>query len=268
MFDRMSTACGPLILWQSGRVLSRHMGANDPRAQLAQPDPLPNVAQWGQLPAGREWGNATRSTWTRRVTSGWPTSAGPRAVRDEPNTRVMELDAAGAVLRSSAAACCASPHGIHVDTEGNVWVTDAPGPGVAGGPATSDKGRRVMKFSPDGKLLLTLGKAGVMGTDTGTFNEPADVAVAPNGDFFVADGHGNARIVKFSKDGRFIKEWGKKGTGPGEFDVPHATRVRLPWALFVGDRGNSRIQIFDQEGQLLAEWRAQFGRPRAASSST
>ena len=123
---------------------------------------------------------------------------------------VMELDASGKVLRSFGSGLFASPHGIHVDAEGNVWVTDAPGPGVAGGTATSDKGQQVMKFSPDGKLLLTLGKAGVMGTDTETFNQPADVAVAQNGDIFVADGHGNARIVKFSKDGRFIKEWGKK----------------------------------------------------------
>src|SRR5262249_46460641 len=100
--------------------------------------------------------------------------------------------------------------------EGNVWVTDGQG--------KDGKGHQVFKFSPDGRILMTLGKAGVTGDGPDTFNQPSDVAVAPNGDIFVADGHGkdsNARIVKFSKDGRFIKAWGKKGIVPGEFDTPH-----------------------------------------------
>jgi sugar lactone lactonase YvrE len=110
---------------------------------------------------------------------------------------------------------------------------------------------------------MTLGKAGVAGEGPDTFNQPSDVAIAPNGDIFVADGHGgntNARIVKFSKDGKFIKTWGKKGSAPGEFDVPHALAFDSRGRLFVGDRANNRIQIFDQDGNFLEQW-TQFGRP-------
>ncbi len=158
-------------------------------------------------------------------------------------------------MKSFGAGMFVSPHGIHVDRQGNVWVTD--------GNARGMKGHQVFKFSPDGKVLMTLGKAGVAGDGPDTFNQPSDVLVAPNGDIFVADGHGgksNARIVKFSKDGKFIKTWGKQGSGPGEFDTPHNLAMDSNGRLFVADRGNSRIQIFDQDGMFLSEWR-QFGRP-------
>jgi sugar lactone lactonase YvrE len=147
------------------------------------------------------------------------------------------------------------PHGIHLDREGNIWVTDGQG--------KDGKGHQVFKFRPDGKVLMTLGKAGVAGNGPDTFNQPSAVLVAPDGDIFVADGHGgnsNARIVKFAKDGTFIKAWGKKGSGPGEFDTPHSLAMDSSGRLFVADRGNNRIQIFDQDGKFLAEWR-QFGRP-------
>jgi sugar lactone lactonase YvrE len=125
------------------------------------------------------------------------------------------------------------------------------------------KGQQVVEFSPDGKVLMTLGKAGVPGDGPDAFNQPSDVYVAPNGDIFVADGHGgmsNARIVKFSKNGTFIRAWGKKGSGPAEFDAPHSLAMDSRGRLFVADRGNSRIQIFDQDGKFLEEWK-QFGRP-------
>jgi streptogramin lyase len=147
------------------------------------------------------------------------------------------------------------PHGMHVDKDGNVWVTDADG--------KDGKGHQVVKFSPDGKVLLALGKAGVAGDGQDTFNRPSAVVTSPAGDIFVADGHGgnsNARIVKFSKDGKFIKAWGKKGSAPGEFAELHAIAIDSTGRVFVGDRGNSRIQIFDQDGKFLAEWK-QFGRP-------
>ena len=189
MFDRMSTACGPLIL--SAIVLSSAgIWAQTSPAPNSQPNPYPNVAQWGQLPAGRVWGNtsaidvdAQGHIWVAANADHelYGTNRTPHHGARRVRRGVQEL----------GSGLFASPHGIHVDAEGNVWVTDAPGPGVAGGTATSDKGQQVMKFSPDGKLLLALGKAGVMGTDTATFNQPADVAVAPNGDIFVADGHGN-----------------------------------------------------------------------------
>jgi sugar lactone lactonase YvrE len=119
----------------------------------------------------------------------------------------------------------------------------------------------VYKFSPDGKLLLTLGKPGG-GADPDYFYQPNDVLVAPNGDVFVGEGHGggNSRILKFDKTGKLIKSIGKKGTGPGEFDQPHGLAMDSKGRLIVGDRGNNRIQILDQDGKFIAET-AEFGRP-------
>jgi len=249
------------LIWPATIVLSSvAVWAQTIPVPNSQPNPYQSVVRWGQLPAGRVWGNTSAIDVDAQGHVWVADKCGTTSCTGRTEHPIMEFDASGALLRSFGSGLLASPHGIHVDDEGNVWVTDAPGPGVAGAESGGDKGQQVHKFSREGRLLLTLGKAGVMGTDAGTFNQPADVAVAPNGDIFVADGHGNARIVKFSKDGRFIKEWGKKGTGPGEFDLPHALDFDSRGRLFVGDRGNSRIQIFDQDGRFLAEWR-QFGRP-------
>jgi streptogramin lyase len=147
------------------------------------------------------------------------------------------------------------PHGITVDRGGNVWVTDGLG--------QDGKGHQVFKFNSDGKLLLTLGKAGVAGNRPDEFNAPSAVAIAPNGDVFIADGHGrntNARVMKFSRDGKLIKMWGRKGTGPGEFDVPHTITIDARGRVLVGDRNNNRIQFFDQDGKFLDQW-TQFSRP-------
>jgi DNA-binding beta-propeller fold protein YncE len=166
-----------------------------------------------------------------------------------------KYDAQGRVVASIGAGLTNFPHGLFVDKDDNVWITD--------GRATKGKGDTVMKLSPDGKVLMTLGTPGEAGADEKHFNAPSDVAIAPNGDIFVADGHGdktNARIVKFDKDGKFIKAWGKEGTAPGEFNVPHGLAFDSAGRLFVADRANSRIQIFDQDGKFLQEWK-QFGRP-------
>jgi streptogramin lyase len=147
------------------------------------------------------------------------------------------------------------PHGIFVDKDDNVWVADADG--------KEGKGHTVVKFSPSGKVLLTLGKPGVAGDGPDTFNRPSGVAVAANGDVFVSDGHGgdsNARIVRFSKDGKFVAAWGKKGKGPGEFDTLHGIALDSKGRVFVVDRGNNRIQIFDQNGKFLDQW-TQFSNP-------
>ena len=172
---------------------------------------------------------------------------------------VFAFDASGKYLRSFGAGLFVFPHGMHVDRDGNVWVTDA----AEDKGGKDGKGHTVVKFSPDGKVLLTLGKAGISGAGLDTFNRPSAVTSAPNGDIYVADGHGgdsNARVMKFTKDGKFIKTWGKKGSGRGEFDELHAIAVDSTGRVFVGDRGNGRIKIFDADGKLLDEW-AQFGRP-------
>ena len=146
---------------------------------------------------------------------------------------ILKFDSSGTLVKAFGEGLFLFPHGLHVDRDGNVWVTDG------------------------------LGKAGVAGDGPDEFNAPSAVLVAPNGDIFVADGHGgntNARIVKFSKDGKFIKSWGKKGSSPGEFDIPHALAMDSRGRLFVGDRQNNRIQIFDQDGNYIDQW-FQFSRP-------
>jgi DNA-binding beta-propeller fold protein YncE len=144
---------------------------------------------------------------------------------------------------------------MHVDPDGNLWVTDARGEG--------GRGHQVHKFSPAGELLLSLGKAGVAGTGNDVFNGPSDVLVAPDGSIFVADGHGsdgNNRIVKFDADGKFLATWGSTGAEDGEFRDPHALAMDEAGRLYVGDRGNARLQIFDQGGGHIATW-TQFDRP-------
>ncbi len=169
---------------------------------------------------------------------------------------IMKFYSTGKMVKSFGGGMINYPHGLHIDPDNNVWVTD-------GRAMNNGKGHTVMKFDQDGKLLMTLGKPGIAGTTQDTFNSPSDVLVTPNGDIFVADGHGgntNNRIVKFTKDGKYIKEWGKKGTGPGEFDAPHRLAMDSAGRLFVADRSNNRIQVFDQDGKFLLKWK-QFGRP-------
>lgn len=229
------------------------------RSQAPRPNSQPNSYQagqsWGELPTGRPYGNTSAVHVDARGVVWVADKCASTTCTGRTDDPILAFDASGKLLRSFGGGLFVFPHGIHVDNDGNVWVTDGQG--------ADGKGHQVFKFSPEGKVLLTLGTAGVAGTTPATFNQPSDVAVAPNGDIFVADGHGgesNARIVKFAKDGRFIKTWGRKGSGQGEFDIPHALAIDSQGRLFVGDRGNSRIQIFDQDGGFLAEWR-QFGRP-------
>jgi secreted PhoX family phosphatase len=148
------------------------------------------------------------------------------------------------------------PHGATVDAQGNLWVTDSQ--------VKDGKGHQVFKFSPDGKVLLTLGKAGAVSAAPGEFDEPTDVLVAPNGNVFVTEGHsggttGNDRVSVFDKNGKFLRSFGKHGSGPGEFFNPHTIAIDSRGRLFVGDRGNNRIEIFDQDGKYLDTW--QWGRP-------
>jgi len=222
----------------------------------AAPNPYRTVEGWAKMPEGRTWGATSAVDVASDGRSIWVAErCGANTCAGSTLPAVLLFDASGRLQKSFAAGVFVFPHGIHVDRDGNVWVTDARG--------REGKGHQVFKFSPDGKLLMTLGKAGVTGDGPDVFNQPSDVAVAANGDVFVADGHdenSNARIVKLTKDGRFIKAWGKRGTAPGEFDTPHALAFDSRGRLFVADRGNNRIQIFDQDGKFLEEWK-QFSRP-------
>jgi DNA-binding beta-propeller fold protein YncE len=173
---------------------------------------------------------------------------------------VIKFDMDGNVVESFGGGMFIWPHGIHVDSEGNVWVTDAVAEART---PEGTRGHQVIKFSSTGEVLMTLGTPGKPGVGNNSFNAPADVVVADNGDIFVADGHGdttNNRVVKFSKDGTFIKSWGRTGYAPGEFRTLHAIAMDNDGRIYVGDRSNNRIQIFDQEGEFLAQW-TQFGRP-------
>ena len=175
---------------------------------------------------------------------------------------IMQFDMQGNHLISFGANLFVRPHGLYVDRDGNVWVADDVGPGETD-TRQLGKGHQVFKFSPTGELLMTLGKAGIPGNAPDEFNMPSAVIVGPNGNIYVGDGHGgrsNSRIVKFDADGNFIKTWGERGSGPGQFDVPHALAFDSSGRLFVGDRGNNRVQIFDQEGNFIDQW-PQFGRP-------
>jgi sugar lactone lactonase YvrE len=220
------------------------------------PNPYRSVENSAKMPQGRKWGS-TAGVWIDPDgASVWVAErCGANSCADSNLDPVLKFDASGNLAKSFGAGMFVFPHGIFVDREGNVWVTDAQGKG--------GKGHQVFKFSPDGKVLLALGKPGTAGEGPDTFNAPSSVLIAPNGDIFVGDGHGgntNARIVKFNKEGKFIKTWGKKGSGPGEFDTPHALAMDSRGRLFVGDRNNNRIQIFDQDGNYIDQW-AQFSRP-------
>lgn len=175
---------------------------------------------------------------------------------------IMQFDSQGNHLLSFGANLFQRPHGLTVDAEGNVWVTDDVGSRDID-TVSEGKGHQVFKFSPEGELLMTLGTPGVPGNLPDTFNMPSAVLVAPNGDIFVGDGHGpasNARIVKFNSRGHYLMTWGSPGEGRHQFHTPHALAMDSSGRLFVGDRGNSRVLIFDQSGNFLDEW-AQFGRP-------
>jgi sugar lactone lactonase YvrE len=226
-----------------GAILSAQ---TDSKSATKLPNPYRPVPNWGTLPPGVEWGSVISVDFD---------SKGNLWVFHRSDPGVMQYDLSGKLLTSFGTGMFVQAHGLFVDRADNIWVTDAQG--------KNGKGHQVFKFNPQGKVLMTLGKAGVAGTGNDVFNAPSDVLIAPNGAIFVADGHGgetNARIVKFANDGKFIATWGKKGSGPGEFDFPHSLAMDSRGRLFVADRGNSRIQIFDQDGKFLDQWR-QFGRP-------
>jgi sugar lactone lactonase YvrE len=220
----------------------------------SQPNPYTTIEKWGQLPAGRSWGSTSAVDIAPDGHIWVAERCGANSCAGSRLAPILEFDPSGKLLQSFGAGMLVFPHGFHVDVDGNVWVTDAQG--------RDGKGHQVLKFSKEGKLLLALGKAGVAGSGPDELNQPSDVVVGPTGEIFVADGHdegSNMRIVKYSRDGTFIKSWGKPGAGPGELNVPHGLAFDSKGRLFVADRANNRLQIFDQDGNVLGEWK-QFSR--------
>jgi DNA-binding beta-propeller fold protein YncE len=208
---------------------------------------------------------SSKSRPTYQVVAGWPESSSPikfgqvSAVATDASDRVfvfhrgeppvVVFDRDGKYLRSWGDGLVKKAHGLRIDHEQNVWTTDV-------------GHHLVRKFNHEGKLLMTLGRQGEPGAGPDRFNQPTDVAIAPSGEFFVSDGYGNSRVVHFSKDGRYLKEWGTKGNGEGQFNLPHAIVLDQDGRVYVGDRENDRVQVFDPEGRFLAQWRdggAPFG---------
>ena len=238
------------------------------------PNPVPVVTtNWGELPAGREWGSTAGididpidgNIWAYERCGASSFGGGvPVNCDNNPVDPIFKFDRrTGEVLANFGAGIMVTPHGIHVDRQGNVWVTDFVGN------AEGTKGHQVHKFSPAGELLMSLGTAGQPGSGPHQFNQPNDVITAADGSIFVADGHdgqgmitnqameegrasgATARIIKFAPDGTRLTEWGRIGVRHGEFRTPHALAFDSQGRLWVADRGNHRIEIFDQDGNYL-----------------
>jgi hypothetical protein len=233
-------------------LLAGALAALAPASARSQTVAYELVEGWAQLPAGVDRFGMTlgmeidsdQNLWVFQRCFSTDCVGGP----EERLPAVLKYDAHGRLLDSWGEGMFVWPHGFHLDSQGHLWTTDARG--------ADGKGHTVMKHALDGRVLMTLGTPGVAGTGQDTFDGPADVLVAPDGSIFVADGHGNDRVVKFSENGDFLMEWGSEGTLLGQFNEPHALAMDSRGRLFVADRMNQRIQVFDQNGRFLAVWPA------------
>jgi DNA-binding beta-propeller fold protein YncE len=260
---QLGITCGVLVFGLAGGMT----------AARTQPNPYRTVEGWAKMPEGRTWGATSAVDIDRDGRSIWVAErCGANSCLGSDLPVVLKFDQNGKLVRSFGAGLMIFPHGIHVDRDGNIWVTDGQDnkPRRARGAAPDSPlppapakliGHQVFKFSPEGKLLLTLGVPGGS-TEKEGFFQPNDVVTDENGDIYVAEGHGgeNARVIVFDRTGKYLREFGKKGTGPGEFDQPHGLAFDAKGRLFVADRSNNRIQILDKTGTFLEEW-PQFSRP-------
>jgi len=251
------------------------------------PNPYETIEGWAKLPEGRTWGSTSavdidkdgKSIWVAERCAGnslcWDTTKGDFSPLDP----VMKFDSTGKLVKSFGQGMFAAPHGIHVDRDGNIWVTDYSDnmPRRARGAAADSPlppppakvvGHQIYKFSPEGKLLLTLGKAGGNrpgeAVDPSSFYQPNDVTTNTRGDIYVVEGHGDQaaihRLSKFDRTGKFVKETGGRGNAPGQFIQPHSLAWDSKGRLFVADRSNNRIQIYDQDLNLLETGWEQYSR--------
>ena len=209
------------------------------------PQPYRTTRDWGELPSGVKWAAVTAVEPAPDGTIFVVHRCFANSCAGRSEAPILKYDPNGKLLASFGEGMFVFPHGGTVDRQGNLWVTDAGG--------GEGKGHVVFKFAADGKVLMTLGKPGVSGSGPALFDQPTDVLVAPSGDIFVTDSHRNGknnRVVRFTREGKFVKEWGGKGTGRGELREPHTIAIDSRGRLFVGDRENNRIQIFDQDGAI------------------
>lgn len=226
------------VMTLAGSVAMTTRSADTPaRAGLAD---YQAITGWPKLPADAKFGG---------VAAVATDSSDNVYVFHRGKKPIMVFDRDGKYLRSWGDDLVKTAHGLRVDHENHVWITDI-------------GNHLVRKFNAEGKLLLTLGKKDQPGDSPDQFNKPTDVAVTPAGDFYVSDGYGNSRVVKFAKDGKYLKEWGKKGKGEGEFNLPHVVCLDDQGRVYVGDRENDRVQVFDPDGKFLSQWKksgAPFG---------
>src|SRR5215472_10261763 len=257
MFFRMVTSSAMVAVATSTLMLAPESKLyGQPVDPNAGPNPYVLEDNWAQL-TDRTFGQAIKvqvdhsdgkSIWVFE-------RCGSNECTNSKIPPLIKFSPSGTLERTVGSDMFAVPHALYVDRDGNVWAGDQI--------ARNGKGVDLIKFSRKGDVLMILGKPGMPGNGQEFLSAVSGVVLAPNGDIYVADGHGvgtNDRIVKFSKDGHFITAWGKHGKGPGEFDTPHGIALDSGGRVYVADRANNRVQIFEPDGKFVAEWK-QFGRP-------
>ena len=297
----MKRSLATLAVVVSFELLTSVSRAQAPAPQIeptnSAPNPYTTVEGWAKMPAGRPWGSTSAVGIDKDGKSVWVAErcGANRCVNQQtgevsPVDVVMKFDEHGNMVKSFGAGMFVFPHGLYVDRDGNIWVTDGQDNFPSRGrnadpnaplppPPAKPIGHQVTKFSPEGKVLMTLGKAGGNRpgepADPASFYQPNNIVINERGEIFVCEGHASlpagtaptptvptptARISKFDKNGKFIKAWGSYGSAPGQFNQPHAVALDSKGRLFVADRSNNRIQIFDQEGNLLDSGWEQYSR--------
>ncbi|WP_434478122.1 peptidyl-alpha-hydroxyglycine alpha-amidating lyase family protein [Gemmatimonas sp.] len=229
-----------------------------------RPNPYRTVEGWAKLPEGRTWGSTSAVAIDKDGKHVWVAErCGVNNCAASALAPVLKFDQSGKLVASFGAGMILSPHGIHVDKDGNIWVVDCACT-LGATQASAGKGHQIHKFSPTGTHLMSLGAPGG-GKDSAFFWQPNAVVTANNGDIYVAEGHSsragsNARVLVFDKSGKLRESWGSFGKGEGQLDQPHALAIDSKGRLFIGDRGNDRILIVDQDFKILDTWH-QFSRP-------